>query len=166
MSCCGAWRRTIAWLRRCGLRCYHFILAPCSFYLNFLTLRCAEGKESAEELREVVVPTIASKTCEHEDWYGDKELDYFNRSTMICAGYEEGGKDSCTGDSGGPLVCEDPVSTTWKLIGVISNGLGCGQLKKPGIYTRVAYFFDWIKKHVSDRTYSADCDTPLSLVSY
>ena len=33
--------------------------------------------------------------------YGQNDI----ADSMICAGEEEGGKDSCQGDSGGPLVC-------------------------------------------------------------
>ena len=42
---------------------------------------------------------------------------------MMCAGYEDGGKDACQGDSGGPLICaidDEPV-----LVGVTSWTIGC-----------------------------------------
>ncbi|CEJ93282.1 hypothetical protein VHEMI08881 [[Torrubiella] hemipterigena] len=51
---------------------------------------------------------------------------------MICAGYAEGGKDSCTGDSGGPLV----VNNT--LVGVVAFGQGCARPNYPGVYTDVS----------------------------
>lgn len=64
---------------------------------------------------------------------------------MLCAqGTTSDGRitDSCTGDEGGPLVCEEDGQ--WTVHGVSSGGIGCGEKNKPGIYTRVHEFVDWI----------------------
>ncbi|XP_048185337.1 kallikrein-13 [Perognathus longimembris pacificus] len=60
-------------------------------------------------------------------------------ANMLCAGTKEGGKDSCEGDSGGPLVCNRTLH------GIISWGdFPCGQPNRPGVYTRVSKYVDWI----------------------
>ena len=59
-------------------------------------------------------------------------------NTMICAGYIEGGKDSCEGDAGGPLVCNK------ELQGITSWGYGCAERAHPGVYTQVCKLIDWI----------------------
>ncbi|XP_015200656.2 complement factor I [Lepisosteus oculatus] len=72
---------------------------------------------------------------------------------MECAGTLDGSVDTCQGDSGGPLVCKDKsgVSYVW---GVVSWGEKCGVVGHPGVYTKVAHYFDWISFHVGRPTIS------------
>ena len=57
-----------------------------------------------------------------------------------------------SGDSGGPLYrwTTDIGRDTKRavLIGVVSRGTGCANFNKPGIYTRVQYHLDWIKRKI------------------
>ncbi|XP_034029906.1 trypsin-like [Thalassophryne amazonica] len=57
---------------------------------------------------------------------------------MMCAGYLEGGKDSCNGDSGSPLVCLNEVH------GLVSWGYGCAEPNHPGVYVKLCEFLPWI----------------------
>jgi len=116
-------------------------------YIHILH-RCTVAYVEPEHLQQVVVKTISPAICGQSDWLGTN----FDKETMICAGYAEGGKDTCLGDSGGPLQCPAPDGR-WKLIGLISFGDGCAERKKPGVYTRVEHFIDWIKERVDDRMY-------------
>ncbi|XP_007938975.1 complement factor I [Orycteropus afer afer] len=75
---------------------------------------------------------------------------YSNRyyeKLMECAGTNDGSIDACKGDSGGPLVCVDAndVAYIW---GIVSWGENCGKPEFPGVYTKVANYFDWISNHV------------------
>ena len=49
------------------------------------------------------------------------------------------------GDSGGPFVCQVPGEKQWKLFGITSWGDACGDVGKPGIYTRVLRYLSWIQ---------------------
>ncbi|XP_053218654.1 serine protease 55-like [Podarcis raffonei] len=68
---------------------------------------------------------------------------------MICAGFEEGGRDACQGDSGGPLMCRPPgrggPHQRWYAVGVVSWGRSCAARHSPGVYTRVANFHAWLE---------------------
>lgn len=52
-----------------------------------------------------------------------------------------------TGDSGGPLQIKAPDEDIAKVVGVVSFGVSCASFW-PGIYTRVAYYLDWIESNV------------------
>ena len=64
------------------------------------------------------------------------------KKTMLCAGYHQGGGDSCEGDSGGPLVDE----RTRTIVGIVSFGYGCGERLFPGVYTQVSFYINWIQE--------------------
>lgn len=65
---------------------------------------------------------------------------------QYCA-YSPNGSDSCEGDSGGPLQVYPPNSNLARVVGIVSFGISCGT-QYPGIYTRVAYYIDWIATNV------------------
>ncbi|XP_035149024.1 complement factor I isoform X7 [Callithrix jacchus] len=76
-------------------------------------------------------------------FYGNR----FYEKEMECAGTYDGSIDACKGDSGGPLVCMDANNVTY-IWGVVSWGENCGKPEFPGVYTKVANYFDWISYHV------------------
>ncbi|XP_039930347.1 serine protease 56 [Hirundo rustica] len=97
-----------------------------------------EEGPAADVVMEAQVPLLSQETCR-----GALGKDLLT-SAMFCAGYLSGGIDSCQGDSGGPLACEDPASHRFVLYGITSWGDGCGERGKPGVYTRVTAFTDWL----------------------
>ncbi|KAM6063657.1 serine protease 56 isoform 2-T2 [Theristicus caerulescens] len=97
-----------------------------------------EEGPAADVVMEARVPLLSQETCR-----GALGRDMLTNA-MFCAGYLSGGIDSCQGDSGGPLACQDPSSHRFVLYGITSWGDGCGERGKPGVYTRVAAFMDWL----------------------
>ncbi|KAM6155241.1 tryptase beta-2-like [Rhynchocyon petersi] len=97
-------------------------------------------------LQQVKVPIVENCLCDAKYHIGLHTGDNFRivQDDMMCAGNTH--KDACQGDSGGPLVCK--VNGTWMQAGVVSWGDGCAQPKRPGIYTRVTYYLDWIYRYV------------------
>ncbi|XP_075617970.1 serine protease 56 [Balearica regulorum gibbericeps] len=97
-----------------------------------------EEGPAADVVMEARVPLLSQETCR-----GALGRDLLTNA-MFCAGYLSGGIDSCQGDSGGPLACQDPSSHRFVLYGITSWGDGCGEQGKPGVYTRVTAFADWL----------------------
>ena len=80
----------------------------------------------------------------------------FNNDTlsadMICAYGDGGKKNVCENDSGGPLVTK--VDDHYVVVGIASWVRGgyqvqCGMSKYPGVYARVSYLLEWIRKYIN-----------------
>ncbi|KHJ43469.1 trypsin [Trichuris suis] len=97
-----------------------------------------------DHLMQVYVPFLDINECAKNDSYGQKVY----KEIMLCAGYMDGGRDACQGDSGGALVCKD--GNYWVQKGVVSFGEGCGDKKKPGIYTNVGAFRSWLDETIAE----------------
>jgi len=113
-----------------------------------------ENVRALSNVQQVVdLPLLSNSKC--ENYYTGVS---FSDGKRVCAGAEYG-KDSCNGDSGGPLVItrfskrnmnlitnhEDSV---WIQIGITSFGSTyCGK-GRPGVYTRVSAYIDWIKANL------------------
>ncbi|XP_038648885.1 granzyme A-like [Scyliorhinus canicula] len=91
----------------------------------------------SDNLKEVNVTIMNRTKCNSQMYYNNNPAITMN---MLCAGDRNGGRDSCQGDSGGPLICEN------KLQGIVSFGEKCGLPDRPGIYTRITEYIQWIQE--------------------
>jgi hypothetical protein len=87
-------------------------------------------------LQEVDVPIVGDAECAAA-YPGE-----FDAASMVCAGYEEGGKDACQGDSGGPLFIES--GGAYLHVGIVSFGEGCALPGYPGVYAETSSAYSWI----------------------
>lgn len=92
-------------------------------------------------LKEVDLPVVDNGRCEQALRHTRLGPYYQLHPGFMCAGGEPG-KDACEGDGGSPLVCD--VGGVWKVAGLVSWGIGCGQAGVPGVYANMAYYRDWI----------------------
>ncbi|KAK3554434.1 hypothetical protein QTP70_023036 [Hemibagrus guttatus] len=91
----------------------------------------------ADKLHEVTVAIIKRQICGRSNSYGDSFT-----TNMLCAGKQR--KDTCDGDSGGPLLYNGIA------VGITSNGgRRCGSTRKPGLYTIISHYNDWITRTMS-----------------
>uniref|UniRef100_A0A8C0WB38 Transmembrane protease serine n=1 Tax=Castor canadensis TaxID=51338 RepID=A0A8C0WB38_CASCN len=89
------------------------------------------GSNTVSDLRQGQVQIISNNVCNASNSYNGAVLG------MLCAGLP--------GDSGGPLVQEDP-RRLWFILGIVSWGYQCGIPNRPGVYTQVPTYRDWIKQ--------------------
>ncbi|CAL8242319.1 unnamed protein product [Merluccius merluccius] len=94
-----------------------------------------ENGPRVNRLQEVNVTCLPLDNCKH--FYKGRI-----HPSMFCAGNVGGGVDACQGDSGGPLSCY--TGRQYQLAGLVSWGVGCGRMRKPGVYTKLQDHVDWI----------------------
>lgn len=103
----------------------------------------SESRNTA--MMEVQIPLTDIEKCKEAYASGYNVID----DRVLCAGYQEGGKDSCDGDAGGPLMW--PKENQFYLMGIVSYGfISCGEANRPGVYTRVTSFVDWIVEKINN----------------
>nr|ACO10356.1 Serine protease easter precursor [Caligus rogercresseyi] len=95
-------------------------------------------------LQQVTLPISSYEKC--NDAYRLIEV---NNTQQMCAGGELD-KDSCNSDSGGPLIykANDFSETPMFQVGIVSFGTRPCGIRKPGIYTRISSFLEWIKDNL------------------
>nr|XP_027203522.1 serine protease nudel-like [Dermatophagoides pteronyssinus] len=98
------------------------------------------GRIFPDTLQEVTLPIISTEECRKRTLFLPL---YRITDNMFCAGFEHGGRDACLGDSGGPIMCQK-ANGKWILLGITSNGDGCGRAGRPGVYTKVYNYLTWI----------------------
>jgi secreted trypsin-like serine protease len=105
----------------------------------------SDGSQMPDRMQFAQVPITTDAECAKA--YGDGS---FDAKTMVCAGYPQGGTDTCEGDSGGPLLAS--VRGGFRLVGATSFGDGCAQAGKPGVYARLAEgpIREWLKTAVPE----------------
>lgn len=104
----------------------------------------SQGGPGSLDLMEIDVPVIANSVAAVEY----QKLGSTITDNMLAAGLPQGGGDACQGDSGGPLISfarNAQNSTVPILVGVTSWGIGCARPKLPGLYTRLANYWDWLQ---------------------
>jgi secreted trypsin-like serine protease len=97
-----------------------------------------KGVESSKILQKLEVPVLDIEVCKaalSTSVITDR---------MLCAGFVEGGRDSCKGDSGGPLITQKS-NRYFEQIGIVSWGKGCARENRPGFYSRVTELTQWIQ---------------------
>jgi transmembrane serine protease 9 len=101
----------------------------------------SENPKQSIILQTVKLPVVDNKKCE-EAFKLHAEIG----PTQICVGGQVG-HDSCAGDSGGPLMKVETLDgpPRYYLLGVVSFGVKrCGATTKPGVYTRISAYMNWL----------------------
>ncbi|XP_039898291.1 complement factor D [Simochromis diagramma] len=107
-----------------------------------------------DKLKEVTVEVISPDRCRRSDYFGRKFTTNMICAHKVCANpcdQPHKNEDSCDGDSGGPLLYNGVV------VGITSNGgKKCGQTKKPGIYTIISHYTQWIDNIMNPQPAAAE----------
>ncbi|NXE27186.1 MASP1 protease, partial [Ardeotis kori] len=112
-------------------------------------------------LQYVKLPVVLHAECKTS--YESRSGNYSVTENMFCAGYYEGGKDTCLGDSGGAFVIQDPGTRRWVAQGLVSWGgpEECGSKQVYGVYTKVSNYVDWVEKKTGSSERWTFLDTEL-----
>ncbi|XP_039230109.1 venom protease isoform X2 [Drosophila yakuba] len=102
---------------------------------------------TSQVLRDAQVPIVSRHSCEQSYKSVFQFVQFSDK--VLCAGSSS--VDACQGDSGGPLMMPQLEANAYRfyLLGLVSFGYECARPNFPGVYTRVASYVPWIKKHLA-----------------
>ncbi|XP_017860678.1 PREDICTED: chymotrypsin-like [Drosophila arizonae] len=100
-----------------------------------------KGFVRTEHLQYTNVITLSNEECQSLL----REKKFYSHWLCIAPGETT----TCSGDSGGPLAERNPDGSG-TVIGIVSFGFGRCDSKFPAVFTRVAYFLNWIAQHINE----------------
>uniref|UniRef100_A0A3B5M002 trypsin n=1 Tax=Xiphophorus couchianus TaxID=32473 RepID=A0A3B5M002_9TELE len=102
---------------------------------------------TSDLLQYVKLPVVPQDECQAS--YASRSVRYNITDNMFCAGFFQGGRDTCLGDSGGAFVMQ--AGRRWAVFGLVSwaGPEDCGSQRVYGVYTRVEKYLDWIQSRAS-----------------
>lgn len=116
----------------------------------------SEGGRNEDRLQVGAVGFVDHESCNGPQRYdGDVVVEQMfcaqgkAGASLTCPGYASAlVSDACVMDSGGPLVVGE--GTAARLVGLVSWGHGCGNPRKPGVYTRLGRYRTWIAAQMAN----------------
>ncbi|XP_018568472.1 serine protease easter-like [Anoplophora glabripennis] len=115
--------------------------------LKVSTMNLSVGRTSSI-LQKVTIDVIVRDQCQTAY---KKSTNVQLTHKQLCAGGKKR-QDSCSGDSGGPLHVASYLSEETRYVqqGIVSFGpRECGLENFPGVYTKIAYYMDWILDNIT-----------------
>jgi len=106
------------------------------------------GHTEASVLQETPTRIISNDEC--KGYMGEDAI----YPGVVCV--RTGTAGACMGDSGGPLQCRNSETEAYKLVGATSWGSRSCEINGPSMYTRIAYFIDWVDRTMADES---QCDS-------
>ncbi|XP_031635439.1 serine protease persephone-like [Contarinia nasturtii] len=109
-----------------------------------------EWNVSSEIVRKTELITMSLSECNSTmmKWNRQQNLPTYRNGLIkgqYCAHGLQGESDTCYGDTAGPLhYFPNNETSLATVVGIVSFGQSCG-LALPTIFTRVAYYLDWIE---------------------
>uniref|UniRef100_A0A2M4BSL3 Phenoloxidase-activating factor 2 n=1 Tax=Anopheles marajoara TaxID=58244 RepID=A0A2M4BSL3_9DIPT len=106
------------------------------------------GGVYANIMKRIIVPVLPQTRCSTLLGQAGLGEHFALPNQFLCAGGEKD-VDMCNGDGGSPLVCPT-ADGSYKLAGIVSWGIGCGESQIPGVYTSVSNYASWIEEIVEN----------------
>lgn len=126
-----------------------------SSIFNFFLFGTVTASSTSTELLKIDLKTMPLSECNTVilDFNEEHNLSQFQNGidkSQYCAHDPDGKKSIRRGDGGAPLQTIRSYLKLAKVVGVVSFGIECDDAM-PSIYTRVAYYIEWIGSHVWPR---------------
>jgi hypothetical protein len=127
------------------------------FVAGWGRISSSDAYQMSQPLKDLKVQVHAPETCKRKivngEWVGWSDYSYLE-DQMVCAGSLDATSNVCNGDSGGMLACQTQPGGGWTLYGIASfvANSQCLEKGKPGIFTRVSKYVDWINKNAAEMT--------------
>ncbi|KAK6630649.1 hypothetical protein RUM43_014634 [Polyplax serrata] len=109
-------------------------------------------------LNKGLVSFLPQRECQNVMTTTDLWRRYVLHDSFVCA-VEKNRRNACLGDEGSPLMCPSKKSPdTFLQIGLVSKSIYCDDFGRPGIFTNLLKFIDWVNEKAFELNLFDDFD--------